>query len=287
MAADAKITVRNVCKTFRTGRGGVEALDGIDFSVREREFVALVGPSGCGKSTLLNILTGFEKPDTGEALIDGRPVLGPSRKGVLITQRGSVFPWMTVQRNLVFGVNGMPEEERERLTRHYIDMVGLQGFEQAFPHELSGGMLQRVEIARALMAKPDVLYMDEPFGALDALTRLRMREEMLHILQRDRHTCLLVTHDVEEALHLADRILVISPRPGRVQKIVEVDVEHPRRMSSLHFVRLKELVLRELGLTPEGELTDAAALAETTTPGSGPMPAAVAGDLELKELTDR
>ncbi|MDP9176649.1 MAG: ABC transporter ATP-binding protein [Gemmatimonadota bacterium] len=263
MPADAKITVRNVGKTFRTGRGGVHALDGLDFTVGEGEFVAIVGPSGCGKSTLLNILTGFDRPDTGEALVDDRPVEGPGRKGVLITQHGSVFPWMTVQRNLVFGVNGMPEEERERLSRHYVDMVGLQGFEQSFPRELSGGMLQRVEVARALMAKPDVLYMDEPFGALDALTRLRMREEMLRILQRDRHTCLLVTHDVEEALHLADRILVLTPRPGRVQRIVDVDVEHPRRMSSLRLIALKELVLRELGLTPEGESAEGAVTADT------------------------
>jgi ABC-type nitrate/sulfonate/bicarbonate transport system ATPase subunit len=272
MPADAKITVRNVGKTFKTGRGGVQALEGIDFTVGEGEFVALVGPSGCGKSTLLNILTGFDRPDTGEALVDGRPVLGPSRKGVLITQRGSVFPWMTVQRNLIFGVNGMPEEERDRLSRHYIEMVGLQGFEQSFPYELSGGMLQRVEVARALMAKPDVLYMDEPFGALDALTRLRMREEMLRILQRDRHTCLLVTHDVEEALHLADRILVIAPRPGRIQRTVEVDVPHPRRMSSPRLVELKELVLRELGLTPEGELAEGAVLSAISPPRIEPMP---------------
>jgi ABC-type nitrate/sulfonate/bicarbonate transport system ATPase subunit len=256
MPADAKITVRNVGKTFTTGRGGVKALDGIDFTVGEGEFVALVGPSGCGKSTLLNILTGFDRADSGDALVDGRPVLVPSRKGVLITQRGSVFPWMTVQRNLAFGLEGMPEEEQDRLTKHYVELVGLQGFEQAFPYELSGGMLQRVEFARALIAKPDVLYMDEPFGALDALTRLRMREEMLRILQRDRHTCLLVTHDVEEALHLADRILVVSPRPGRIQRTIEVDVKQPRLMSNLRLVTLKELVLRELGLTPEGELAE-------------------------------
>ena len=274
MPADAKITVRNLGKTFRTGRGGVQALHGMDFTVSEGEFVAIVGPSGCGKSTLLNILTGFERPDTGEALVDGRPVNRPSRKGVLITQHGSVFPWMTVQRNLVFGVNGMPDEEQERLTRHYVDMVGLQGFEQSFPHELSGGMLQRVEVARALMAKPDVLYMDEPFGALDALTRLRMREEMLRILQRDRHTCVFVTHDVEEALHLADRILVMSPRPGRVQRVVDVDVDQPRRMSSPRLIALKELVLRELGLTPEGAPT--AVRADISGSGVTAVPGALA-----------
>lgn len=263
MAPDAKITVRNVHKTFRTGRGEVHALEGIDFHVNEGEFVALVGPSGCGKSTLLNMLAGFDRPDAGEALVDGRPVLVPSRKGVLITQRGSVFPWMTVQRNLEFGVNSMPEAERNSLTRHYIELVGLEGFEQAFPHELSGGMLQRVEVARALMATPDVLYMDEPFAALDALTRLRMRQELIRILQRERHTCLLVTHDVEEALHLADRILVISARPGRIQRTVEVDVPHPRRLSSIRLVGLRELVLSELGVRADGEPSARPAVAGT------------------------
>ena len=263
MAPEAKITVRNVSKTFHTGRGGVQALEGIDFQVGEGEFVALVGPSGCGKSTLLNMLAGFDRPDTGEALVDGRPVLAPSRKGVLITQRGSVFPWMNVQRNLGFGVNGMPEAEQESLTRHYIELVGLQGFEQAFPHELSGGMLQRVEVARALMAKPDVLYMDEPFAALDALTRLRMRAELIRILERERHTCILVTHDVEEALHLADRILVISTRPGRIQRTVEVDVPHPRRLSSIRLVALRELVLTELGVTQGEDGTARPAVAGT------------------------
>ncbi|MEO5579820.1 MAG: ABC transporter ATP-binding protein [Gemmatimonadaceae bacterium] len=263
MAPDAKITVRNVSKTFRTARGGVQALDGIDFPVREGEFVALVGPSGCGKSTLLNMLAGFDRPDSGEAWVDGGPVLVPSRKGVLITQRGSVFPWMTVQRNLEFGVNGMPEAELSTLSRHYIELVGLQGFEKAFPHELSGGMLQRVEVARALMATPDVLYMDEPFAALDALTRLRLRQELIRILQRERHTCLLVTHDVEEALHLADRILVISPRPGRIQRTVEVDLPHPRRLSSIRLVAMRELVLSELGVMADDDVSARPAAAGT------------------------
>jgi ABC-type nitrate/sulfonate/bicarbonate transport system ATPase subunit len=263
MPANAKITVRNVSKQFTTARGGLQALDGIEFEVGEGEFVALVGPSGCGKSTLLNILAGFDRPDTGDALVDGQPVLLPSPKGVLISQRGSVFPWMTVQRNLVFGVKGLGEAERDTLSRHYIELVGLQGFEEAFPYELSGGMLQRVEVARALMTKPDVLYMDEPFGALDALTRLRMREELLRILRRDRHTCLLVTHDVEEALHLANRVLIVSPRPGRIQRTVEVDVPHPRYVSSLRLVALKELILTELGLTPDGDRVETPAVDET------------------------
>jgi halogenation protein CepH len=244
-----KVTIRGVFKSFPTAEGPLSVLEEIAFGMAEGEFVSLVGPSGCGKSTLLNLLTGFERPDRGEVLVDGRPVERPSHRGILITQRGSVFPWMTVRRNLLFGAEGLPEGEREGLVRHYIDLVGLAGFEDRFPWQLSGGMLQRVEVARALMARPELLFMDEPFGALDALTRMRMRAELLRILSRDRHTCLLVTHDVEEAIHLSDRIVVMTPRPGRIQCIVEVDAPHPRVLSSAKLVDLKDKVLCELGLS--------------------------------------
>jgi len=254
-----KIAVRGLWKSFSTDQGGLSVLEDVDFTVGEGEFVSLVGPSGCGKSTLLNVLTGFERPDRGEVLVDGRPVEGPSPRGILITQRGSVFPWMTVRRNLLFGADRLPEAEREPLARRYIDLVGLAGFEESYPWQLSGGMLQRVEMARALMARPDLLLMDEPFGALDALTRMRMRTELLRILARDRHTCVLVTHDVEEALHLSDRILVISPRPGRIQRIVEVGAPQPRVMSQPRFVELKEQVLAELGLSAAEVARDTAA----------------------------
>jgi len=244
-----KITIRNVWKSYPSGQGRLSALEDVSFELAEGEFVAIVGPSGCGKSTLLNLLAGFERPDRGEALVDGLPIEGPSPRGILITQRGSVFPWMTVRRNLLFGASRRPEAERAELVRRYIDLVGLAGFEDSYPWQLSGGMLQRVEIARALMARPDLLFMDEPFGALDAFTRLRLRAELRSILARDRHTCLLVTHDVEEALHLSDRVLVMSPRPGRIQCILEVDAPHPRVLSSPGLVALKERVLRELGLS--------------------------------------
>jgi ABC-type nitrate/sulfonate/bicarbonate transport system ATPase subunit len=247
----ASVSVTGVWKKYRTVDGEISALENVSLTVADGEFVAVVGPSGCGKSTLLNLIAGFEKPDRGEILVDGRPILSPSRRGILITQRGSVFPWMTVGRNLDIALDGTPEAERRLLTAHYVELVGLAGFEDRYPHELSGGMLQRVEVARALMAKPDLLYMDEPFGALDALTRLKMRNELLRILTRDRHTCLLVTHDVEEALQLADRIYVMTPRPGRVQCVVEVTVAQPRRrISSPDLIGLKERILTELGLPP-------------------------------------
>lgn len=244
-----KIVVGDLWRAFKTDAGNVSALEGVSLNIAEGEFVALVGPSGCGKSTLLNILTGFDRQDRGEALIDGQPIPGPSPRGIMITQRGSVFPWMTVRKNLLFGTAGQDPAEVDRLFDFYIELVGLTGFEDAYPGQLSGGMLQRVEVARALMARPDILYMDEPFGALDALTRMRMRNELIRILARDRHTCILVTHDVEEALHLADRVVVMSPRPGRIKAILDVKVPHPRKMSSPELIGLKETILAGLGLS--------------------------------------
>jgi ABC-type nitrate/sulfonate/bicarbonate transport system ATPase subunit len=245
----ASISVQGVWKSFNTGDGEVSALEDMSFTVGDGEFVSIVGPSGCGKSTLLNVLAGFEPADRGEVLIDGRPILGPSRRGILITQRGSVFPWMTVRRNLELALNGAPDAERRDTIARHVNLVGLTGFEECYPHELSGGMLQRVEVARALVAKPDLLYMDEPFGALDALMRLSVRNELLRILARDRRTCLLVTHDVEEALHVADRVFVMTPRPAKVARVVDVAVPRPRRMSNPELVGLKETILAELGLS--------------------------------------
>jgi len=262
MAQDSKVELRAVSRSFPTNGGELlRVVDDVSLTVQDGEFIALVGPSGCGKSTILNILAGFDQPDSGSALLDGEPVTGPSRRGILITQRGSVFPWMTVRSNLEFAARELPAEEIARRFSYYIDFVGLRGFEDAWPHQLSGGMLQRVEVARALMAKPDVLFMDEPFGALDALTRIRMRGELIEILARDRHTCLLVTHDVEEALHLADRIVVFSPRPASVQAVFEVTAPHPRSLTHPALVRLKERVLRELGLSTLDILRDDTAAA--------------------------
>ncbi len=251
-----KITVRDVWKAFRAQRGVLSVLEGVDFAVAEGEFVAIVGPSGCGKTSLLNIIAGFEKPDRGEVTVDGRPVSGPSSKGIVISQQGSVFPWLSVRANLTFGLNGLPQPERRRLADHYITLVGLQGFERAFPHELSGGMLKRVEVARALVVQPEILYMDEPLAALDALTRFRMRIELLRILSGERHTSLLVTHDVEEAIHMADRILILSGRPAKIRTVVTVPFPHPRKLSSPEVLALKEQILRELGVEALASTTD-------------------------------
>ena len=205
MSAD-KIVVTDVHKSFALRKGELPVIGGVSFSVADGEFVAIVGPSGCGKSTLMNIVAGFESADRGSVKVDGAEHSGPSPKGIVISQHGSVFPWLTVQQNLMFGLNGNSHGDKAVLADHYAEMVGLKGFEASYPHELSGGMLKRAELARAFVVKPDILYMDEPFSALDALMNLRMRTELLRILGEERHTVLLITHDVEEAIYMADRI---------------------------------------------------------------------------------
>jgi ABC-type nitrate/sulfonate/bicarbonate transport system ATPase subunit len=247
-----KIAVEGVRKSFTAARGrALPVIDGVSFAVGDGEFVAVVGPSGCGKSTLMNIVAGFERPDAGRVLIDGRPLAGPGPQGIVISQHGSVFPWLTVQQNLMFGLgdaHGLDRAQRAALADHYADMVGLKGFEGAYPHELSGGMLKRAEIARALIVKPEILYLDEPFSALDALMNLRMRNELLRVLEEERHTVVLITHDVEEAIYMADRVLVLSPRPTRIQASFEVALPRPRRLAGPEAQALREAVLKELGL---------------------------------------
>ena len=247
-----KIAVDGISKSFSTDKGTLPVIAGVSFRVADGEFVAIVGPSGCGKSTLMNILAGFELPDTGTITHDGVPHTKPSPKGIVISQHGSVFPWLTVQQNLMFGLVGdrlgTNRAEKKALADHYAAMVGLKGFENAYPHELSGGMLKRVEIARAFAVKPEILYMDEPFSALDALMNLKMRNELLRILGEERHTVLLITHDVEEAIYMADRILVLSPRPASIQASFSVDIPHPRKLGSPEAQKLREAILRELGL---------------------------------------
>ncbi|MYN19213.1 ATP-binding cassette domain-containing protein [Rugamonas sp. FT107W] len=242
---DAKIVVKEIKKNFKE----LPVVGGVSLDVKDGEFVAIVGPSGCGKSTLMKIIAGFEQPSEGEVRIDGAVRRGPNPKGIAISQHGSVFPWLTVQQNLMFGLTGNGHGDKSALADHYAEMVGLKGFENSYPHELSGGMLKRVELARAFVVKPEILYMDEPFSALDALMNLKMRTELLRILAEERHTVILITHDVEEALFMADRILVLSPRPTRIQATFAVPQPHPRKLSHPEFQEMKEQILRELGVT--------------------------------------
>jgi ABC-type nitrate/sulfonate/bicarbonate transport system ATPase subunit len=242
--SDKKIVVDGVAKSF----GALPVIGGVSFDVRDGEFVAIVGPSGCGKSTLLNVIAGFEQADRGAIRIDGVKHMGPSPKGIMISQYGSVFPWLTVRQNMMFGLNGSSRGDKAALADRYTELVGLKGFEGAYPHELSGGMLKRVELARALVVKPEILYMDEPFSALDALMSLRMQTELRRILDEERHTVLLITHDVEEAINMADRVLVLSARPTTIQTTFHVDLPHPRKLSSPEAQNLREAILKELGV---------------------------------------
>jgi len=223
-------------------------LDDIDLNVDVGEFVCLLGPSGCGKSTLLNIIAGFIPPTSGQVLIDGQLVRGPDPRRIFVFQERGVFPWQTVEGNIGFGLFKFPKRERDERIAHYIKLVGLQGFEQAYPQELSGGMKQRLEVARALAVDPDMLFLDEPFGALDSITRLGMRRELLRIWEAERKTIVFVTHDIEESVQLADRVVVMTARPAKVQRIVEVDIPHPRDISSRRYLELRDSIFEAIGL---------------------------------------
>jgi NitT/TauT family transport system ATP-binding protein len=224
MTNPAQITVEDVCHHYRPPVGReVLALEHISLEVREREFLALLGPSGCGKSTLLYLIGGFLPIETGKIVVDGKPVTGPGPDRGIVFQNFALFPWKTVRKNVLYGLErqGLPRQERESRAQSFIDLVGLTGFEDSYPSHLSGGMKQRVAIARTLAFDPRMLLMDEPFGALDAQTRSLMQTELLAIWQKTRKTVIFVTHDVHEAVYLADRVAVMTARPGRIKTIVD------------------------------------------------------------------
>jgi NitT/TauT family transport system ATP-binding protein len=230
----------------------VRVLENINMEVQEGEFICIVGPSGCGKSTLLNIIGGFLKATAGQVLVNGEPVVAPDPRRIFIFQENGVFPWLTVEDNIGFGLFAKSPEEQRSTVKHYIEMVGLKGFEKSYPREISGGMKQRVEIARALAANPDILFMDEPFGALDFLTRLHMRAELVQIWQREKKTVLFVTHDVEESVQLADRIVVMSPRPATIRTIIENKLPRPRDLDAPEYLSTRDEIFEIMGLDHSG-----------------------------------
>jgi NitT/TauT family transport system ATP-binding protein len=223
-------------------------LEDISLEVADGEFVCLLGPSGCGKSTLLSTMAGFLLPTSGEVKIDGEVVRGPDPRRIFVFQERGVFPWLTVEGNIAFGLFHLTRPERQQRVAHYIKMVGLEGFEKAYPPALSGGMKQRLEVARALAVNPDMLFLDEPFGALDSITRLIMRGELLRIWEAERKTIIFVTHDIDEAVQLADRVVVMSARPATIQQIVNIDIPHPRDISSSRYLELRDGIFRQIGL---------------------------------------
>ncbi len=224
MSDPAQIIVNDVCHHYRPAVGReVLALENVSLNVREREFLALLGPSGCGKSTLLYLIGGFLPIETGRILVDGKPVAGPGPDRGIVFQNFALFPWKTVRRNVLYGLErqALPRRERETRAQAFIDLVGLTGFEDSYPSQLSGGMKQRVAIARTLAFEPRMLLMDEPFGALDAQTRSLMQGELLAIWEKTRKTVIFVTHDVHEAVYLAERVAVMTARPGRIKTVVD------------------------------------------------------------------
>ncbi|WP_114857757.1 ABC transporter ATP-binding protein [Azospirillum brasilense] len=226
-----KLSVRNLTKRFPVSGGpSMTALDGVDLDVEEGEFIAFVGPSGCGKTTLLRIIQGLETATSGEILIDGKPVTGPGHDRGFVFQQYGLLPWLTAAQNIGFALEakGIPPNRQGETTERVLATVGLKGFGDRFPHQLSGGMQQRVGIARALAIEPEIMLLDEPFGALDALTREILQNEMLGLTERMGKTILFVTHSVDEAVCLADRVVVMSPRPGRIREIVPIDIPRPR-----------------------------------------------------------
>ncbi len=225
-----KVRAEDIRKVFPGKNGKVEALSGINLDIEDREFFAIVGPSGCGKSTFLEIVAGLVKPTTGGIYIDGKPSHGPDHDRGIVFQGYALFPWRTVLGNVAYGLEekGVSGHEREKICKEYVSLVGLQGFENHYPYQLSGGMKQRVAIARALAYNPDILLMDEPFAALDSQTREMLQGELLRIWDETKKTVLFVTHNIEEAVFLADRIAVMSARPGSIKQIIDVPISRPR-----------------------------------------------------------
>ena len=241
--APVKVQIKNVVKVFNGRNGEMVALNGVSLDIHENEFVCVVGPSGCGKSTLLNIIAGLLEPTSGEVYCDGKLVEGTGTDRGVVFQQYALFPWLTVKKNVRFALEmrGIKGKEADELAMKHLEKVDLVKFADHYPKELSGGMKQRVAIARAYAAEPQVLLMDEPFGALDAQTRTQLQSELLETWERDRKTCFFITHDVDEAIILAQKVIVMSARPGRIKEIIDIDIPYPRGQETKMSPRFLEL----------------------------------------------
>lgn len=250
--ANQKLSIVGLHKTFAAGGGELQVLSDINFDVLPGEFIAIVGGSGCGKSTLLKIIAGFIKEYAGSVELNGRPVTGPGRDRGFVFQEPRLMPWLTVAGNVAFGLT-RPRRARD-LVAEYLRLVGLSGFAYAYPEQLSGGMAQRCAIARALINRPEILLLDEPFGALDAITKIYLQEELLKIHRASQSVMIMVTHDIDEAIYLADRIIVMTPRPGRIREVVPVRLSRPRDRNAPDFVAIKRRIFHEFFAVAEQKI---------------------------------
>jgi ABC-type nitrate/sulfonate/bicarbonate transport system ATPase subunit len=245
------LEVKNLKKWFKTGNRDLQVLDDINVSVAPGEFISIIGSSGCGKTTFLRLVVGLESDYEGEILLDGKKLNGPDLNRGVVFQDHRLLPWLTIEKNVGLGLKNGGNGEARKTIQEHIDMVGLKGFEKSYPHQLSGGMSQRAAIARALVNRPRILLLDEPLGALDALTRMYMHRELEQIWEQEGITMIMVTHDVDEAIYLSDKIVIMSSRPGKIKRIIPVPLTRPRDRADLDFIRIKEEVLTEFQLHGE------------------------------------
>ena len=242
------LEVRNLHKQFIINGAALKVLREVNLTVQPGEFVSIVGSSGCGKTTLLRIILGLDTEYTGQVLLNGERITGPSLQRGVVFQEHRLLPWLTVEQNAAFGLHNLPKAERAALVREHLELVGLTGFAKAYPNQLSGGMAQRVAIARALVLRPKILLLDEPLGALDALTRIYMQDELEKIWRQEKISMIMITHDVDEAVYLSDKVAVMSQRPGTIKKIIPVELPRPRDRGSADFAKIKEQILEEFHL---------------------------------------
>jgi sulfonate transport system ATP-binding protein len=249
--AESKLLIENLSKSYLVQNEEVKALQGINLTIADGEFVAIVGSSGCGKSTLLKIIAGLENGYKGTVLLGKEKIAGPGLDRGMVFQEHRLLPWLTVEQNITFGLKDRNSKASAKTVSEHLDLVGLSGFANAYPHQLSGGMAQRVSIARALVNQPQLLLLDEPFASLDALTKIQMQQEVLRIREAEKTTMILVTHDIDEAIFLGDRVVVMSSRPGTIRKIIPIDLARPRDRSSYEFAQIRRAVYQEFFVEAE------------------------------------
>ena len=255
--SNAILEIKGVNRIYKDEDSTVEALTNVNLTINKGEFVSIIGSSGCGKTTLLRLIAGFDKPQTGELILNGKKITEPSPERGYVLQQGSLFPWLTVEENIGIGLKARHVfKDKKDKVPEFVSLIGLQGFEKSYPHQISGGMAQRVAIARALINDPELLLLDEPMGALDSFTRADIQDKLLELRKKKNTTMILVTHDVDEAIYLSDRIIIMTPRPGKVSEILDIKLPHPRHRGGTEFLTIRKNILEKFHLasaSPEPE----------------------------------